>query len=100
MNFRITIGFLLAALVLGGLVFGLDKFNIGPTTSANANATATTTASQQPVIYQFDDSKVTAFELKQADNTVRIEKQADVRVIAGTSHQANSSSFDSLIFRV
>jgi hypothetical protein len=100
MNFRITIGFLLAAVVLGGLVFGLDKFNIGPTTSANANATATTTAGQQPVIFQFDDSKVTAFELKQADKTVRIEKQADAWVIAGTTDPANRSSFTSLIFRM
>src|SRR5712691_2046682 len=100
MNFRITIGFLLAALVLGGLVFGLDKFNIGPTTSANANATATTTAGQQPVIYQFDDTKVAAFELKQADKSVRIEKQGDAWVIAGTTDPANRSSFTSLIFRM
>jgi hypothetical protein len=100
MNFRITIGFLLAALVLGGLVFGLDKFNVGPTTSANANATATTTANQQPVVFQFDDSKVTAFELQQSDKTVRIEKQGDTWMIAGTSDPANRSSFTSLIFRM
>ena len=100
MNFRITIGFLLAALVLGGLVFGLDKFNVGPTTSAKANATATTTAGQQPVIFQFDDSKVTAFELLQGDKTVRIEKQGDTWMIAGTSDTANRSSFTSLILRM
>jgi hypothetical protein len=100
MNFRITIGFLLAALVLGGLVFGLDKFNVGPTTSANANATATTTASLQPVIFQFDDSKVTAFELHQGEKTVRIEKQGDTWMVAGTSDPANRSSFTSLILRM
>ena len=100
MNFRITIGFLLAALVLGVLVVGLDKFNIGPTQSANANATATTTAGQQPAIFQFDDTKVTAFELHQADKSVRIEKQGDTWIIAGTSDPANRSSFTSLIVRM
>src|SRR5262245_35210899 len=100
MNIRITIGFLAAAAVLAVLVFGLDKFNIGPTATANTNATATTTASQQPQIYSFDDSKVTGFELHQADQSVRIEKQGDVWVIAGSSDPANRSSFTSLIIRM
>jgi uncharacterized protein DUF4340 len=100
MNLRITIGFLAAALVLGVLVFGLDKFNIGPTATANANATATTTASQQPQIFAFDDTKVTAFELHQADKSARVEKQGDTWVIAGTSDPANKSSFTSLIVRM
>jgi hypothetical protein len=100
MNFRITIGFLLAALVLGVLVVGLDRFNIGPTATAKADATATTTAGQQPTIFQFDDSKVTAFELRQADKTVRIEKQGDTWIIAGTTDPANRSSFTSLIVRM
>ncbi len=100
MNLRITIGFLAAALVLGVLVFGLDKFNIGPTAAANANATATTTASQQPPIFAFDDTKVTAFELHQADKSVRIEKQADTWLVAGTQDPANKSSFTSLIVRM
>ena len=42
MNYRVTLGFLIAAAVLAALVIGLDKFNIGPTATANANATATT----------------------------------------------------------
>jgi uncharacterized protein DUF4340 len=100
MNYRITIGFLAAALVLSVLVFGLDKFNIGPTQSANANATATTTANQQPVVFQFDDSKVNAFELHQGDMSVRIEKQGDSWMVAGTSDPANRSSFTSLIVRM
>ena len=100
MNFRVTIGFLVAALVLGVLVFGLDRFNIGPTQAALANATATTTASQQPAIFQFDDSKVTAFELRQADQSVRIEKQGDTWMVAGTSDPANRTSFTSLIVRM
>ncbi|HEX8966893.1 MAG TPA: DUF4340 domain-containing protein [Chloroflexota bacterium] len=100
MNLRVTIGFLVAALVLAVLVFGLDRFNIGPTATANANATATTTASQQPQIFAFDDSKVTAFELHQADQSVRIEKQGDTWMIAGTSDPANRSSFTSLIVRM
>ena len=41
MNLRVTIGFLVVALVMGVLVVGLDKFNIGPTSANNANATAT-----------------------------------------------------------
>jgi hypothetical protein len=100
MNYRVTIGFVAAALVLAALVIGLDRFNIGPTASNNANATATTTAGQQPQIFQFDDSKVTAFELHQADKSVRIEKQGDAWVIAGSGEAANRSSFTSLIVRM
>ncbi len=100
MNYRVTLGFLVAAAVLAVLVVGLDKFNIGPTTTANANATATTTASQQPQIFSFDDTKVTHFELKQADQTVAIDKQGDNWVVAGTADAANKSSFTSLIVRM
>jgi hypothetical protein len=100
MNFRVTIGFLAVAVVLGVLVFGLDRFNIGPTATANANATATSTANQQPQIFSFDDSKVTAFELHQADKSVRVEKQGDAWTVAGTSDPANRSSFTSLIVRM
>jgi hypothetical protein len=101
MNLRVTLGFLVVALVMGVLVFGLDKFNIGPTAAANANATATVTASQQPQIFQFDDQKVTAFELHQADTAVRIEKQSDnTWLVAGTTDPANRSSFTSLIVRM
>jgi hypothetical protein len=100
MNLRITVGFLAVALVLSVLVIGLDKFNIGPTSSNNANATATTTAGQQPQVFQFDDSKVNAFELHQADKSVRVEKQPDGWMVAGTSDPANRSSFTSLIIRM
>ncbi len=101
MNLRVTAGFLVVALVLGALVVGLDKFNIGPTAAANANATATTTASLQPQVFQFDDQKVTAFELHQADKVVRIEKQSDNSwQVAGTGDPANRSSFTSLIVRM
>jgi hypothetical protein len=101
MNLRVTLGFLVAALILGALVVGLDKFNIGPTAAAKANATATTTASLQPQVFQFDDQKVTAFELHQADKVVRIEKQGDnTWKVAGTGDPANRSSFTSLIVRM
>jgi uncharacterized protein DUF4340 len=100
MNYRVTLGFLLAAAVLAVLVFGLDKFNIGPTSTANANATATTTAGQQPQIFSFDDSKVTAFELHQGDQSVHIDKQGGNWVVAGTGAAANKSSFNSLIIRM
>jgi hypothetical protein len=100
MNLRVTIGFLAVALVLSVLVIGLDKFNIGPTASNNTNATATTTASQQPQILSFDDSKVTAFELHMADQSVRIEKNGDTWTVAGTGDTANKSSFTSLIIRM
>src|SRR5437868_10273422 len=99
MNYRVTIGFLAAAVVLGVLVFGLDKFNVGPTQANIAAATSTTTAAQTPAIYQFDDSKVNAFELHQGDKMVRIEKQGDAWTVAGTSDAANRSSFTSLIVR-
>src|SRR5580704_9155653 len=101
MSFRVTIGFLAAALVLAVLVFGLDKFNIGPTSAAQANGTATTTAAQQPQVFSFDDSKVNAFELHQADQSVSIQKQSDgTWLIAGTTDPANKSSFTSLIVRM
>jgi hypothetical protein len=100
MNYRVTIGFLAAALVLSALVVGLDRFNVGPTASNNSNATATTTAGQQPQIFQFDDTKVTAFELHQADKLVRVEKQGDTWTVAGTGDPANRSSFTSLIVRM
>ena len=100
MSYRVTIGFLAAAAVLAVLVFGLDKFNIGPTATANANATSTTTASQQPQIFAFDDTKVTSFELHQGDQSVHIDKQADNWTVAGTGDQANKSSFSSLIVRM
>jgi uncharacterized protein DUF4340 len=100
MNYRVTLGFLAVAAVLAVLVVGLDKFNIGPTATANANATSTTTAAQQPQIFSFDDSKVNAFELHQADQSVRIEKQGDNWVVSGTGAAANKSSFNSLIVRM
>jgi hypothetical protein len=100
MNLRVTIGFLAAALVLTMLVIGLDKFNIGPTSANQANATATTTASQTPQLFAFDDTKVNAFELHQADKLVRIEKQADAWTVAGTGDPANRTSFTSLIVRM
>jgi hypothetical protein len=100
MNYRVTIGFLAAALILGALVVGLDRFNIGPTASNIANATATTTAGQQPQIFQFDDTKVTAFEMHQGEKTVRVEKQAETWVVAGTGEPANRTSFSSLIARM
>jgi Domain of unknown function (DUF4340) len=100
MNLRITIAFLATAVVLTAVVIGLDKFNVGPTAANQANATATTTAAQQPQIFSFDDSKVNAFELHMADKSVRIEKQNDTWQVAGTSDPANKSSFTSLIVRM
>ena len=75
MNYRVTLGFLVAAAVLAVLVVGLDKFNIGPTQTANANATSTTTAAQSPQIFSFDDSKVTSLQLMQNGQTVQVDKQ-------------------------
>ena len=100
MNYRVTLGFLVVAAVLAVLVYGLDKFNIGPTASNNTNATSTTTAAQQPQILSFDDSKVNAFELHQGQQSVRIEKQNDNWVVAGTGDPANRVSFNSLITRM
>src|SRR5438046_7237442 len=100
MNYRVTLGFLVAAAVLALLVLGLDKFNIGPTATANANATSTTTAAQQPQIFSFDDSQVNAFELHQGAQSVRIEKQNGTWVVSGTGDPANQISFNSLITRM
>jgi len=100
MNYRVTIGFLAAALVLGVLVFGLDKFNIGPTQSNLAAATSTSGAAQTPAIFQFDDSKVTAMQLQMGGQQVRVEKQGDNWTVAGSGDPANRSSFTSLIVRM
>jgi len=43
---------------------------------------------------------VNAFELHQADKSVRVEKQPDGWIVAGTTDQANKSSFTSLIIRM
>jgi hypothetical protein len=98
MNLRVTLGFLVVAVLLGGIVFGLDKFNIGPTPTANSTATAA--AGQNLQVVTFDDSKVSAFELRQGDKRVRIEKNQDAWVVAGTGEPANRSSFNSLIVRM
>jgi len=100
MNYRVTLGFLVVAAVLAVLVVGLDKFNIGPTSTANANATSTTTAAQQPQIYSFDDSKVTALELRQADKSVKVSKQGSDWVVDGSGDSANRTSFNSLVTRM
>src|SRR5207302_11185487 len=98
MNFRVTIGVVVVAVLLGALVFGLDKFNIGP--SAGANATATSVAGQNLQIFQFDDSKVSAVELHQGDTAVRVEKKEDAWTVAGTGEAANRASFSSLLARM
>ena len=98
MNYRVTIGFLLAVVVMAGLVFGLDKVQVG---QSQAQATATSAAGQELQIFEFDDSKVNAFELRNADKTVRVEKDSDGNwKVAGTSDPANKSSFTSLIIRM
>jgi hypothetical protein len=100
MNFRITIGFLAAAVVLAALVFGLDRFNVGPTQANIAAATSTSGAAQTPAIFQFDDSRVNAFELHQGDKTVRVEKKGDSWTVADSGDAANRASFSSLIVRM
>jgi hypothetical protein len=100
MNYRVTLGFLVAAAVLAVLVFGLDKFNIGPTAAANANATSTTTAAQQPQIYSFDDSKVTTLQLMQNGQTAQVDRQNGSWVVDGTGDPANQASFNSLLTRM
>jgi hypothetical protein len=98
MNLRVTLGFIVVAIVLGGLVFGLDKFNIGP--SAGADATATSAASANLQIFQFDDTKVAAVELHQGDKSVRVEKKEDAWTVAATGEPANRTSFSSLLARM
>ncbi|MBV9599167.1 MAG: DUF4340 domain-containing protein [Chloroflexi bacterium] len=100
MNYRVTLGFLVAAAILAVLVFGLDKFNIGPTPTANANATSTTTAAQQPQIFSFDDSKVTTFLLRQAGQSVQVDRQNGTWVVDGSGDVANQASFNSLVTRM
>ena len=98
MNYRVTVGFLVALAVVAAVVFGLDRFNIGPTPTANA--TATSVAGESLQIFRFEDARVTAFEVGQAERTVRVEKSGDAWTIADTGEPANRSSFSSLIIRM
>jgi hypothetical protein len=98
MNLRVTLGVVVVAVVLGAVVLGLDRFNIGP--SAGANATATSQAGQNLQIFQFDDAKVTAVELHQGDKSVRVSKSGDAWTVADTGEPANRSSFNSLVVRM
>ncbi len=100
MNYRVTLGFLVAAAILAVLVVGLDKFNIGPTQTANTNATSTTTAAQTPQIFAFDDSKVTSLQLMQAGQTVQVDRQNGNWVVNGAGDPANQASFNSLVTRM
>jgi Domain of unknown function (DUF4340) len=98
MNYRVTIGFLVAVIVMAGLVFGLDKFQGG---QSQAQATATSVAGQDLQVFQFDDTKVNAFELRNGDQMVRVEKNSDGNWnVAGTGDPANRASFTSLIVRM
>jgi hypothetical protein len=98
MNYRVTIGFLVAVVVMAGLVFGLDKVQGG---QSQAQATATSVAGQELQVFQFDDSKVNAFELRNGDQNVRVEKNSDGNWnVAGSGDPANRASFTSLIVRM
>ncbi len=98
MNLRVTLGVVIVAVLLGALVFGMDRFGIGNATQVNA--TATSVASQNLQIFQFDDSKVTAVELHQGDKAVRVTKSSDAWTVADTGEAANRASFNSLVVRM
>ena len=86
MNLRVTIGFLVAALVLSVLV---DRPRQVQHRADRRRATPTRPRPRPPASsprsFTFDDSKVNAFELHQADKSVRIEKQGDT--LGGRRHQ-------------
>src|SRR5919202_4296506 len=99
MNLRFTIGFLVVAVVLGAVVFALDKFNIAAPGSANATATAS--AGQDLQLFSFDDSKVNSFEIRQGDKSVKIQKTGEGGwVVADSGEPANKAAFTSLIVRM
>ena len=100
MNYRVTLGFLAAAVVLAVLVVGLDKFNIGPTQPPTGQR------------HVHDDGRSDAPDLsvrRLEGHRLRaasgrpvgaIDKQGDAWVVAGTGDPANRSSFTSLIVRM
>jgi len=100
MNYRVTLGFVAALVILGGVVVGLDKFNIGPSQAALANATATSTAAQQVPIFQFDDTKVTSFELASGSASATVQKNGDSWTVASSGDPANRTSITSLLARM
>ena len=98
MNYRVTLGFLAALAIIAAVVFGLDRFNIGP--SPTANATATSVAGENLQMVRFDDSRVTALDMRQGEREVRAVKNGDTWIIAATNEPANRSTLSSLIIRM
>ncbi len=98
MNYRVTLGFLAALIAISLVVFGLDRFNIGP--SPGADATATSVAGQNLQILQFDDTQVSAIELRQGERSTRVTRSGDAWTLAETGEPANRSSFNSLGIRM
>jgi hypothetical protein len=98
MNYRVTLAFLAALAVIAAVVLGLDRFNIGP--SPTANATATSVAGENLQIVRFDDSRVTELDMRQGEREVRAVKNGDMWIIAATNEPANRSTLNSLIIRL
>jgi len=98
MNYRVTLGFLAALAIIAAVVFGLDRFNIGP--SPTANATATSVAGENLQMVRFDDSRVTTLDMRQDEREVRAVKNGDTWIVAATNEPANRSTLSSLIIRL
>jgi hypothetical protein len=98
MNYRVTLGFVAALAVIAVVVFGLDRFNVGP--SPTANATATSVAGEALQVFKFDDTRVNSFDIRQGEKTVQIAKAGDNWIVVATGEPANRSSFNSLIIRM
>jgi hypothetical protein len=97
MNPRITAAFVVALLVMIGLVVGLDRFKVGNP----GGGTPTPTPNPELALFQFDDQHVAAFSGRAGDKTVRVSKNSDGRwVIDGSEAPANQASFSSLVIRL
>lgn len=94
MNVKVTLGFLVVLVLLGGLVVGLDRFKVG-------QAPATAAEQQQELtIFQFDDRKAQSFTLRDGSTTVKFVKTGDNWAIEGMSDPPNRISLTSLLIRL
>lgn len=97
MNSRVTLAFVLAVALLAGLVFGLEKMNVGGQTPA---AGALPTPVEELGIFTFDDQKTTAFVARSGEKSTRFVKQGNEWAIEGSTDPANRVSLTSLLIRM
>ncbi len=95
MNPKITAGFLVALIVVAGLVVGLDRFNVGQSQPKDE------AQDQQLSIFTFDDQKVKTFTVRSGDKTVAFQKDDQGNwTVADSGKPANRVTLSGLLIRL